>query len=347
MNAIKGIAMINPNVSRRSFAQLLTGGAAMLAVAPKLAGAQSTPVASPAADAFPVTIEHAFGSTTIETKPVRIATIGWSASDALVALGTVPIQVPLDTYAGDENGLLPWLTAAIGDQPLPETRDDAAGLNIETIVAAEPDLIFAPYSGLTQEEYDQLSNFAPTIAFPEVAWTNNWQEITRTAGQVLGVSPQAEGLIAETEAYIAERAAEFPAIAGKTFIYGSVFEGFSIYIEEDARSQFLMSLGMVPSDFVKNLEVPDGNTFFVSVSLESAKDLVADVVLFWFDSQETFTQQVKDAHLDLIPGFSEGRFVPVIGTDLVMATSAWSTLSIQYALDAYLPLLDAAAQNVK
>lgn len=334
--------MIHTSQSRRSFARTALAASAALAAAPRLAGAQATP----AADAFPVEIEHAYGTTTIEAQPTRIVTIGWAASDALIALGTVPVQVPLETYAGDENGLLPWVTTAIGDRPLPQTRDDGAGIALEEIINADPDLIFAPYSGISEEEYAQLSEIAPTIAFPEIAWTNNWQQITRTAGAALGIPDAAEQLINDTETYVTERAAEYPAIAGKSFIYGTVFDGFSIYVEQDARSQFLISLGMVPSEFVTNLEVPDGSTFYVTVSLESAKDLVADIVLFWFGSDEDFQQQITDSHLDLIPGFDEGRFVPVTGTDLVMATSAWSTLSIQYALDAYLPLLDAAAQNV-
>ena len=39
----------------------------------------TTPAASAAAeDAFPVTIEHAFGETTIESRPERIATVAWA-----------------------------------------------------------------------------------------------------------------------------------------------------------------------------------------------------------------------------------------------------------------------------
>ena len=42
------------------------------------------------ADAFPVTIEHAFGETTIESKPERIATVAWANHEVPLALGVVP-----------------------------------------------------------------------------------------------------------------------------------------------------------------------------------------------------------------------------------------------------------------
>lgn len=332
--------------SRRSFAKAAVATATMLAAAPKLAGAQSTPQASPAADAFPVTIPHVYGETTIESQPTRVVTIGWSTADSLVALGVIPVQIPLDTYAGDENGILPWLTAAIGENELPATRDDAAGIPFEEVINAEPDLILALYSGISQEEYDSLAAIAPTVAFPEIAWTNNWQGVTRTAGLAVGLGPEAEQLIADTEAMVAERAAEYPAIAGKSYLYGTIFEQFSIYTEFDARSQFLNQLGMVPSEAVTNLEANDETTFFVNMSLESANELVADIVLFWFDTQETFDSHASEFYIQSIPAFNEGRFVPIVGTDLVMATSAWSPLSIDYALDTFLPLLDEAAQNV-
>lgn len=338
--------MLEKSQSRRVFAKAAVAGSTLLTLAPRTAGAQATPEASPASDAFPVTIDHAYGSTTIESQPLRVATIGWSTADALVALGVIPVQVPLDAYAGDENGLLPWLTEAIGDNPLPATRDDSAGVPFEEVINAEPDLILALYSGITQEEFDTLSSIAPTVAYPDIPWTNSWQDVTLTAGKAVGLAAEAEQLVADTEAHVAERAAEYPAIAGKSYLYGAIFEQFAIYTENDARSQFLNLLGMVPSETVQNLDVDDDTTFFVSVSFESANTLIADIVVFWFDSQETYETHAQEFYLQSIPGFDEGRFVPIVGTDLVMATSAWSTLSIDYALDTFLPLLDAAAQNV-
>lgn len=40
---------------------------------------------------YPITIEHAFGETVIESKPERIATIGWENQDTPLALGVAPV----------------------------------------------------------------------------------------------------------------------------------------------------------------------------------------------------------------------------------------------------------------
>ena len=42
---------------------------------------------------YPITIEHAFGETVIESKPERIATIGWENQDTPLALGVAPVGV--------------------------------------------------------------------------------------------------------------------------------------------------------------------------------------------------------------------------------------------------------------
>ena len=54
--------------------------------------AAATASAQPSA-AFPVTIEHAFGSTTIPAAPQRVVTIGFNEADFALALGVVPVGV--------------------------------------------------------------------------------------------------------------------------------------------------------------------------------------------------------------------------------------------------------------
>ena len=59
-------------------------------------------------DAFPVSIEHTFGETTIGEQPERIVVLGWSAQDTVYALGLEPVGMPAYPFGGGDDGVLPW-----------------------------------------------------------------------------------------------------------------------------------------------------------------------------------------------------------------------------------------------
>ena len=148
---------------------------------------------------FPVTIEHIYGETVIPAKPERIATIGWMSQDVVLALGQVPVGMPLQTWGGDENGVLPWVATAVAQLggELPARYDDTA-IPFEKILSLEPDLILAPYSALTQEEYTRLSQIAPVVAWKDAVWSGTWQDITMTIGKTLGQEAEAQQLVDAT-----------------------------------------------------------------------------------------------------------------------------------------------------
>ena len=88
------------NDVRPSRRQLLAGLSA-LALAPALvacgedSGGESADAAPDAEKseqgAFPVTLEHKYGSTTLEKAPARVVCVGLTEQDALLALGIVPV----------------------------------------------------------------------------------------------------------------------------------------------------------------------------------------------------------------------------------------------------------------
>lgn len=340
--------MNQPTFSRRTATAML--GAAALALTTRRVGAQSTPVASPAADAFPVSIDHMYGTTTIEGPSTRVVTWGWSTQDAAIALGVIPVGIPGDTWAGDADGFLPWTRAAIGDAPLPTTLDASAEIPFEAILALNPDLILAPYSGVTPDDYATLSQIAPTVPPIKALWASSWQDLTRVAGTALGLSAAAEQLIADTDAHVAAEAATYPALAGKSFLYGNMGDGkssFNIYLPTDPRPQFLQSMGLVPAELSLELAKDPKNVYFAPVSYELAGTLEADIVVFWFTDDAEYQAATETAYYKAIPAVANGTFAPIVGREYVMATSAFSTLSIAYALDEFLPTLAAAAANVK
>ncbi len=58
---------------------------------------------SAAAQEFPVTVDHAFGQTTIEARPTRVASVGWANHEVPLALGIVPVGFARASW-GDDDG---------------------------------------------------------------------------------------------------------------------------------------------------------------------------------------------------------------------------------------------------
>src|SRR5215217_5676094 len=193
---------------------------------PADSGTAATGGASASADAFPVTIEHAFGETTLTEKPERVATVSWVNADVSLALGVVPVGMPADSYGGNENQSTPWkdarleeLDAAIGTENAPVQYSETDGIAFDDIAATNPDVILAAYSGLSQEDYDTLSKIAPVVAYPEVAYGTDWKDMIRLNSEGIGLAAEGEQLISDIESQIKDAVAKSPQIAGKRTMF--------------------------------------------------------------------------------------------------------------------------------
>ncbi|MBG6225521.1 iron complex transport system substrate-binding protein [Arthrobacter sp. CAN_A2] len=311
--------------------------------------------ASADAGAFPVTIDHAFGETTLAEQPERVATVSWVNADVSLALGVVPVGMPADTYGGNENQSTPWkdarleeLDAAIGTANAPVQYSETDGIAFDDIAATDPDVILAAYSGLSQEDYDTLSKIAPVVAYPEVPYGTAWQDSTRIIGKALGLSDDAEQLVAETEQTIADAAAEYPQLDGRTFIYGNLepasADGVSIYTANDNRPRFLTELGMVQADVVTE-NTKDSSEFFIPWSAERADELDSDLFVTWVADEATKQAIAVDPLLKQIPAVGSGALVADSDNTLTLSISAANPLSLPWALERFLPMLGEAADN--
>lgn len=341
----------------RRWAAALTASAALLLAACSSPAAEPTAsdAASPAASesgepaAFPVTITHALGEAVIEAKPERVVTLGWGADDIALELGTVPVGVEEDTWSGDADKLRPWSRAVIEEQgaELPTTIQMYPELDVDAIVALEPDLVLAPQSGLDQAMFDQLTQIVPVVAHPGEAWGTAVEDQIRLAAQALGVPDQGEELIAKREATLEQARTDHPEIVGKTFAYIYAGEPGSLYVypPNDSRVALLTSLGLEVAPEVAALKAPEGE-FVASIGLENV-DVLDDVdVLFtWFNSEEEQKATEEQELFQRIPAFQRGSYAPMLDRQIGMAVSVATPLSIPWALDKYLPLIvDAVAK---
>ena len=301
--------------------------------------------------AFPVEIEHADGTTTIEEQPERVVTLFDSNSDAVLALGVAPVGVSKVGYVNvEENGLLPWTNAAFEKLGVtPNVFDDAEGTDYEAVNAAEPDLVLIPNSGVTEEEYARLSQIAPTVPYAKIAYATTWEEEAEVTAKALGKEAEGAELIESTKALIAEKLAEHPELEGKTaafcYIDPSNLSMVYIYMPLDPRAAFLEELGMKVPESITSMAGEED--FSVDLSAENI-DLLNDVdVIVCYGDDSLIGELQANELMSTVPAIANGA-VATIGndSDLYMGTYA-TVLSIPAVIDEYLDLLSEAAVKVQ
>ncbi|PZF83819.1 ABC transporter substrate-binding protein [Jiangella anatolica] len=306
------------------------------------------PAAGTAAEgAFPVTVEHKFGETEIEAAPVRVVSVGYKEQDWLYEFGVSPVAVR-QWYGVYDHEINPW-AADLAEGDPPEVL--GTELDIERVAELRPDLIVAVYSGITEEEYETLSQIAPTVAGPvgSTDYNEPWRDMTRLIGAALGQADRADEIIAEVEGLFAAAREEHPELVGAEVAAWSAWAADTIgmYSSGDPRSQLLAELGMQTPAAIDELA---GSQFWAPVSPELVGDnldLAGDAVVV---IGGTSTEEEAGA-ANVISGNPtyansragrEGRvvFLDTAATDV--AFSFASPLSIRFTLDHLVPQLVAA-----
>ena len=297
-----------------------------------------TLLASPALADFPLRLPHGLGTLALEAPPERVLPLGWITPDVLVALGMQPVALPRQSWGGDANGLMPWMTEALDARgwPVPPLVDDGY-LSFEALLTHHPDAILAPMSGITPRDYARLSQIAPTLGWTGAPWTGSWQGVTRQLGDVLDRPAQAEALIARTEERLA--AAARPDFAGLTFLIGSGNPSagtISLHRGDDPRVQLLEALGLT---LAPDLAGAPGAGFQVTLGFEALSRLDADLLILWQSGPEELADLSAHPVFAAFGPVARGCVLPMLDRGFVMATSAPSPLSIPWALDRLVPAL--------
>ncbi|MFE0649366.1 iron-siderophore ABC transporter substrate-binding protein [Streptomyces sp. NPDC059534] len=310
--------------------------------------APATPSSAPApADAapaaFPVTVAHKYGSTTIDKAPKTIVTLGLSDQDAVLALGVKPVGA-VDWFKEQPYGKWPWTKDKWGDTK-PEIVGERDEYNIEKIAALKPDLVIAQYSGMKKEQYDTLSKFTKVVAQPEEHpdYGAPWQVMTRQIGKALGKDAEAEKLITDIDARFKGVRDKHPEFTGKTLAVADSFEAgkYSAFTKTDPKAIFFSELGFTLKPEIDTLAKPGWN----AAELSAEKLNVLDVDrLVWVTSSTEANDRIKAEPLYKKLKVSQEKrdlFVPYQGPDIGAAFSFNTVLSIPYAIDEIEPLLTA------
>jgi len=252
--------------------------------------AESTPVAeaettqspedtsgTPAEEAsWPRTFTDAAGKeVTLAEEPQRIAILHSMYLEYFFALGTPPVasagaNVGTAMQALEEFATLkPYLgTAEIMD------LGSARELNLEAILAAEPDVIvtFNGHGGV-DELYDELTKIAPVVLLD---YTASWQDSIRECARIVGKESIAEECIQETETIVDKAREDLSGYSDKTTVFvrsdgkGGVFAlGYARYpYYYDTETGFGLSK---PETYPEEWGV---------ISLEALAEMNPDYILF-------------------------------------------------------------------
>jgi iron complex transport system substrate-binding protein len=339
--------------AHRSPSRLLAGVLTAVVVAGAAAGcgstdaADDTDTASAAGGAFPVTVEHAFGSTEVPSEPQRVVTVGVTEQDAVLALGVTPVGVT-EWYGDQPFATWPWAQDELGDAE-PTVLQAPEGLPFEAIAALEPDLLIGTNAGLTEEDYATLSAIAPTIAHSgdyEV-YFEPWDIQAMAIGRALGREDQAAELVGDIKQRFADEAAAHPEFAGTSavFLQNAVYEGSLIAYQDGLSTDFLTDLGfVVPKSLDPYASAADGGGQ-AFIPLEQAAVLDDADVLVW--GTETPADRVALEDLGVYRSLRAVQNGNLVFTDGVLAGAIYFTslLSLPYVLDELVPMLERAVEG--
>ena len=305
-----------------------------------------------ASESFPVTIEHVYGETVIETQPERIATVAWANHEVPLALGVVPVGMAKATWGDDDNdGVLPWVEDKLEElgAETPTLWDETDGIDFEAVADSAPDVILASYSGLTRDEYDTLSKIAPVVAYPENAWATSYQDMIRMNAKAIGLAAEGDALIEDLQAQVETAYAKYPALhdAAPVFAYfdANDLSQIGYYPTRDTRPGFLHDLGVPVPTVMKELSA-ETTEFYDTVSSEEAGRF-DDVGLFvTYGDDDTIIDQLQaDPLLSKIPAIAAGKVAVLKNSTPLAASANPSPLSTPWGVDDYFAVLAAPLEQ--
>lgn len=323
---------------------------AVLAVIALLGAGRHDTVFAAESTSYPITIKHAFGNTMIAKKPERVATVAWANHEVPLALGIVPVGMARANFGDDDgDGILPWVDARLGELKAekPVLFDEGDGIDFEAVAATRPDVILAAYSGLSQADYDTLSDIAPVIAYPQAPWSTDWRETIRLNSAGLGMAAEGEGLVASIEAEIALTLDGHPELKGKSAMFITHLSSWDLsvvnfYTTNDTRVRFFGDLGLMSPKSVVQASQP--GRFSGSVSAEQI-DAFDDVdILVTYGDGMLFDALKANALMRHMPAVARESIV-MLGNNAVGNAANPTPMSIRWVLKDYVKLLSEAVKK--
>ncbi len=211
-------------------------------------------------------------------------------------------------------------------------------LDYEALVKLAPDLIVGIYRDMKPEEYQRLSQIAPTVAPPDgfAAFGVPWRNEARLIAGALGQTPAMERIITDVEGKFATAKQQNPQFAGKTVVVSlpGTDGQYYAYSRQDGRTQFMESVGLTLAPAIDALEK---TAFFTTLSRERVNLLEADLLVFLVSTDAALQALKADTLLQGLNVAKQNRILYITDNTIVQAFAMNSVLSLPYAIDQLVP----------
>jgi iron complex transport system substrate-binding protein len=302
-----------------------------------------------AGGAFPVTVEHAFGSTKVTEVPERVVSVGYTDDQAVLALGIKPVGM-VDQYpnpAGtspDINTQWPWVKDKWGDtRPEVVMSNGDSGPNYEKIASLRPDLIIAVYSEIDQAAYGKLSKIAPTVGRTKgekELFSAPWQDNAVHIAKALGKESEGTALVKGIQDKLDAAAEAHPEFAGRTAVALSWYENsVAPFTTTDVRGRLISGIGFKGATKID--EIADGR-FYTKLSPERIDLVDVDQIFVINDKadQESLKKFELFANLSAAKEGKVSYLLDSEGPAVGAAMSQGTLLSLPYAIDELVKSVD-------
>ncbi|MFD5653139.1 iron-siderophore ABC transporter substrate-binding protein [Streptomyces sp. NPDC127039] len=295
-----------------------------------------------AAGAFPVTVEHAFGTTKIDKAPERVVSVGYTDDQTVLAFGIKPVGM-VDQYpnpAGqspDINTQWPWVKDKWGDtKPEVIMKNGDTGPNYEKIAALRPDLIVAVYSEIDQAAYDKLSKIAPTVGRTKgekEPFSAPWQDNALHIAKALGKAEEGEKMVADIQGKLDAAKQAHPEFADQTAVVLSWYkDSVAPFTSTDVRGRLVTGIGF---KYQTEIDKVAGGDFYTTLSPERVDLVDVDRIFVINDKadQDALKKFELFTNLDAVKNGKVSYLLDSEGPAVGAAISQGTLLSMPYAVD--------------
>ncbi len=191
-----------------------------------------------------------------------------------------------------------------------------------------------------------MNEIAPVIADTSGILTDTWQERTSKIGEALGMTAEAAALVEAGDTALADVAATFPGLDGRTYTlsWARTPDQIAVMAADDVTSQMFSDLGLtIPPDVLDLAANTSGGagTGAAAVTLETIGELDADVMVVAYSDPDTKEAVEGNALFVAVPAVADGRY-QAIDLATISAFRVPSALSIGWMFDQLTPVFETA-----